>query len=276
MPSENQPIWKRWLGLPNDSTEKTIIVALALCLVCSIVVSAAAVTLKPLQIQNKTRDLKNNILAVAGLQDIVEAAGKDYDSMSVVEKFEFIEMRIVNLETGEYADDIDPAGFDYRAAAADLSMSVELNKDQDIAGIGRRATYAPVYLVKDGENVRDIIIPVYGKGLWSTLYGFLAMKNGSFVVNGLSFYEHKETPGLGGEVDNPSWKAQFAGKLAYDDAGMPRLELAKGSVDSTRPEAVYQVDGLSGATLTSRGVTNLLQFWLGDDGFGKYLAKRRS
>ncbi len=267
---------QRVLQMSNDSTAKTLIVALVLCLVCSVFVSAAAVILKPLQEANKARDLKNNILSVAGLQDIVAKAGQNYEQMSIADKFKFIETRIVDLRTGEYADDIDAESFDLRQAARDPQLSAVLDRDKDRAGIGRRPHYAPVYLVKDGEQVRDVVIPIYGKGLWSTLYGFLSLRSGELTVQGISFYDQKETPGLGGEVENPTWQATFKGKLAYDEQGKPRLSLVKGGVDPNNAAAVYQVDALSGATLTSRGVTNLLQFWLGESGFGTFLHKHFS
>lgn len=262
---------QRFLQQPNDSTSKTLFVALALCLVCSVFVSAAAVMLKPLQEKNKALDLKENILAVAGLRSIVEQAGGNYETMSLTDKFQLIETRLVDLRTGEYTDAIAPADFDLRAAARNPDLSQPLLQAHDLAGIKRRPHYAPVYLVKVDDQVRDVIIPIYGKGLWSTLYGFLSLRAGELTIQGISFYDHKETPGLGGEIDNASWQAQFVGKLAYDETGRPRIELAKGGVNPDNPNAQYQVDALSGATLTGQGVTDLLQFWLGEQGFGPFL-----
>jgi Na+-transporting NADH:ubiquinone oxidoreductase subunit C len=261
---------QRFLQQPNDSTSKTIGVALVLCLVCSVFVSAAAVLLKPLQTQNKLRDFKENILAVAGLEPIVTSMGKDYAQLSLLDKFAFIETRIVDLRTGEYAPHIDPAQFDLQQTARNPQTSDVLSKAEDIAGIQRRPHYAPVYVVKTADQVHKVIIPIYGKGLWSTLYGFLSLRASDLQVEGISFYAHKETPGLGGEVDNPNWRAQFVGKSAYDADGVVRLALAKQSTGSELADLHY-VDALSGATLTSRGVTQLLQFWLGEQGFAPFL-----
>ena len=106
------------------------------------------------------------------------------------------------------------------------------------------------------------------------LYGYLALAPDARTIVGITFYQHKETPGLGGEVDNPRWKSLWPGRLAYDERGNPAIRVKKGPAGSVE-EDPYQVDGLSGATITSRGVTNLLRFWLGDDGFGPYLASYR-
>ncbi len=254
------------LALPNDSPKKMLIVAVALCLVCSVVVSSAAVLLKPLQLENAALDRKRNIVEVAGL------LGSDGD---VEAAFERVEPRVVNLETGEFTQDIDPEKYDQRKAAKDPERSRALSKNEDIAGIGRRARYSTVYFVREGDAIRQVILPVHGYGLWSTLYGFLALEGDFRTIAGLKFYDHAETPGLGGEVDNPSWRGKWDGKVAFDESGKPIIEVIKGVVDQTRPGAEHRVDGLAGATLTTRGVDNLLKFWLGKNGFGPFLERMR-
>ena len=129
-----------------------------------------------------------------------------------------------------------------------------------------------VYLVETDGQLNKIILPVRGYGLWSTLHGYLALEKDGQTVAGLGFYQHTETPGLGGEVDNPRWKALWPGKKVYKD-GNVEIQLVKGSVDPASDSADYQIDGLAGATLTSNGVTNLVQFWLGEQGFQKFLGK---
>ena len=250
----------------KESLGGIVSVALALCVVCSVVVSAAAVVLKPAQEVNKTRDLKRNILMAAGLYD----AG-----LTIEEQFQRVDSRVVDISTGEYATDIDPEGFDQRAAAKDPATSVALDSDADIANIIRQSRYAMVYLVNDeAGDLSKVILPVHGYGLWSTLYGFVALESDGNTIAGLGFYEHKETPGLGGEVDNPRWKDLWKGKQVYRD-GAVAISVVKGSVDQGSDAANWQVDGLSGATLTSRGVSNLVQYWLGEDGFEPYLRNLR-
>lgn len=248
----------------NDSIKKTIIVTLLLCIVCSVIVSAAAVLLRPTQVANKSLDFKRNILAAAGLQQ----QGK-----SVEEIFnERVITRVVDLRTGKFTNEIDPASYDQRRASKDPSLSTNLSGEEDLAKISRRENFSVIYLVQDQqEQLQKIILPVKGYGLWSTLYGFLALEADADTIVGLVFYEHAETPGLGGEVDNPIWKAKWVGKEAYDADGDVAISVIKGSVDPQSNRAKYQVDGLSGATLTSRGVHNLLHFWLGEDGYKSFL-----
>lgn len=255
------------LGLPNDDTRKIIAVAVILCLVCSIMVSSASVLLKPRQERNQALAVKSEIVRVAGL--LTEDA-------DVEELFGRIETRIVNLDTGEYAGDIDPDTFDAADAARNPQTSIALSTEDDIARIRRRANYAPVYLVRDGDQLKTVILPVHGQGLWATMYGFLALASDGKTITGITFYDHGETPGLGDAIEHPDWQAQFVGKQAFDDEGIPRIGLVKGSVNESSPDAIFQVDGIAGATLTGNGVTNLLHFWLGQQGFAPYLQRIKS
>lgn len=255
------------LSLSNDSLEKTIAIALSLCFVCAILVSVAAVALRPLQIGNKALDMKKNILDVAGLLQ---------EGTDINEAFaERIEAKLVDLATGDYVDgDVD--AYDQRKAAKDPAQNVVLTKDQDRASIRTRAKIAKVYLVKEGDVVKSIILPVHGYGLWSTMYGFLALDADGQTVQSINFYDQGETPGLGAEVVNPNWRALWKGKKVYDESGAVALGLIKGLVDTSKPGSEFQVDGLAGATLTSVGVTNLVKYWMSQEGFAAYLAKVRT
>ena len=256
----------RIFSRPNDDPGKILAVAITLCLVCSLLVAGSAVLLKPQQDRNRALAIRKQIVSVAGYP-----AG---DARQVEEQFrQHIEARIVDLETGEFDDSIDPAGYDMRAAARDPNRSRALAARDDPAKIKRRPDRLPVYLVREGERIKTAILPVYGYGLWSTLYGFLALAGDGRTITGLTFYEHGETPGLGDFIESPAWQAQFRGKLAFDEHGRLRLGVIKGGVDPASPDARYQVDAVAGATLTSRGVNNLLRYWLGDQGFGPFLKR---
>jgi len=248
----------------RDSVKNVLTVAITLSLVASVLVSATAIVLKPVQERNEARYRQQIILDVAGLWQ----PGGDVDAL-----FGDIDARMVELASGEYDESIDAAGFDAEAAARDPAQGVAIGQDADVANIGRRARHAPVYLVRDGGRLEQVILPVYGKGLWGTMYGFLALEPDGTTIRGLRFYEHAETPGLGDQVDRPEWRAQWSGKQLLGPAGMPRIEVVRGLADKTAPGAEYRVDGLSGATLTGRGVTNLVRYWAGPDGFGPYLEK---
>ncbi|HEY5646393.1 MAG TPA: Na(+)-translocating NADH-quinone reductase subunit C [Pseudomonadales bacterium] len=253
--------------MSNEDPRKALVVALLLCLVCSVVVSTASIVLRPLQEANRALDRRINILDVAGLLQ----PGADVDAL-----FERVETRVVDLASGEFSDAVDPRLYDQRRAARDPELGEELAADRDPANIGRRARLATVYLLREGDDIARVILPVHGYGLWSTLYGFLALEGDLNTVVGLRFYEHAETPGLGAEVDNPLWRRKWEGKMVYGDDGMPRIEVVKGSVDPASPDARHQVDGLAGSTLTGRGVTNLLRYWLGENGFGRFIARLKS
>ncbi|MGJ0430581.1 Na(+)-translocating NADH-quinone reductase subunit C [Methylobacter sp.] len=255
------------LALNNDSLEKTIAIALSLCLFCAVLVAFAAVALKPLQFDNKELDMKKNILDVAGLLEADTDIDKAFE--------EQIEAKLVDIETGDYVENMDVAAYDQRKAAKDPAQSIAIPADKDIAHIRAKAKIAKVYLVKNGDDIQSIILPVNGYGLWSTLYGFISLAADGQTVQSINFYDQAETPGLGGEVVNPNWRALWNGKKVYSTAGEPALGLVKGVVDKNKPGSEYQVDGLAGATLTSNGVSNLIKYWMGNEGFAPYLNKVR-
>lgn len=252
----------------NDTIKKTLTVALTLCVVCSVLVSGAAVLLRPMQQANVLEDRKRNILAAASMLQ---------PGVGINEQFEAITPKVVDLETGQFTDAVDPLVFDDRRAARDPQYSVQLSSEDDIANIRQRSKYMVVYLVLDAnDNIETLILPVSGYGLWSTMYGFLALEPDFNTVAGLGFAEHGETPGLGGEIDNPAWQAGWEGKKLFDpDSGELRFTVIKGQVDDSHPEALHRVDGLSGATLTARGVNGMIRFWVGDNGFGPFLNNLR-
>jgi Na+-transporting NADH:ubiquinone oxidoreductase subunit C len=248
----------------RDSAANVLIVAISLCLVCSVLVSTAAVMLRPIQERNKLVDRQMNILNAAGLYDET----KDIDQL-----FRQIETKIVDLSTGKFISHIDSQDYDLARVLKDPDLSAALAPEQDIAGIRRQEKYALIYLVMEQQQIKNIILPVRGAGLYSTLYGFLALKADGNTVQGLSFYEQGETPGLGGEIINPKWRAKWQDKKIYDDTGAIQIELVKGPIDDESLQAVYQVDAIAGATLTSRGVNNLMRFWFGDQGYKALLER---
>lgn len=254
--------------MSNDSVKKTLLVSILLCFVCSVLVSLTVVLLKSKQDENKALDIRQNLLAATGL--IKSGATKK----EINEAFKKIEKKIINLETGEFTDKIAPKDYDIKKSRKNPKENQMIDSSNDLAGIKVRSKYSSVYFVKNDGVTKQIVFPVYGKGLWSTMYGFLSLAPDLKTVRGFQFYEHGETPGLGGEVDNPNWKALWPGKKVFDDENKVKIELIKGRV-TDNPNKDYQVDGLSGATLTTNGVRNLLHYWLGKDGFGKFISNLR-
>lgn len=258
-----QSMIRRFLSLPADSVPKTVFVAGTLCLCASMIVSAAAVSLRPVQAINALKDKQVNILQVAGIYE---------PGIDVLEAFEAFEPQVLELATGAFTDQFDPATFDDAVAAEDLELSVAL--DDDPASIGRKALYRTVYLLRDEAGaIEKVILPIHGYGLWSTLYGFVAVRADGNEIFGLQFYQHAETPGLGGEVDNPRWKAEWNGKRLVDESGELQITVAK-SVPAAGED--FHVNALSGATLTSVGVDNLVRFWMGEEGYAPFLANLKA
>lgn len=251
----------------NDTIKKTLLVTLSVCLVSSVLVAGAAVALKSRQDDNKKLDVQENILSISGLVKNPELLSRE----EVQAAFNKITPKLVNLKTGKFDTSQNVDAFNQVAAAKDPERSHSLSAAQDTALIKRLENTAKVYLVEREGKLETLILPVRGYGLWSTLYGFLALEPDLKTVAGFGFYQHAETPGLGGEVDNPRWKSLWNGKEVFDDSGNVAISVIKGSVDASMPNAKHKVDGLSGATLTSRGVDNLVNFWLGDNGFGPFL-----
>ena len=258
--------------MQRDSVSNTILVATLLCIVCSVLVSGAAVLLRDRQEANRVEERKRNILKAAGLYD----AERPLDEL-----FRRVEPRVIDLASGDAVDAsvINPDEYDQQAAAKDPEMSVAIPAP-DIAGLRRRAKYAVVYEIyetSDKRKLEKLVIPIEGKGLWSTLYGYLALNAEDLTtIEGITFYQHGETPGLGGEVDNENWKDGWKGKEAFTADSDVQIEVVKGNVDPNSPGADHQVDGLAGATITARGVSNLVRFWLGPDGFEPYLDRLRN
>jgi len=247
---------------------KILFIAFVVSLACSALVTISTILLRPVQEANRQHYMHLNILKVADLQQ---------PGVAIEKQLQQLEMRLVELESGRFYETEHPESYNPRKAAKDPKQSIALSPEQDIAGIKRRAIYAPVYLTRDDNNrINKIILPIHGYGLWSTLYGFIALRGDTTTVIGMRFYEHTETPGLGGEVDSANWLKQWRGKQVFDTDWQPAIQLIKGGINHNDPSTIHQIDALSGATLTNRGVENLLKFWLGDDGFGPFLARVRS
>lgn len=258
----------------KETVGRVIGVAMAVCLVCSIIVSGAAVALRPAQAANKELDRKRNILVAAGMLE--EGRTQAGDGRGINDLFGDFEARVVDLRSGEFVDDIDPSSYDQLAAAKDPDRSRALADAEDTATISRLEARALVYLTRESDgDVDKLVLPIRGYGLWGTLFGYLVLEGDLRTVAGVSFYEHKETPGLGGEVENPAWKAKWQGVHVYGDDFEPRFEVTKTPSPKGTEAAQYEVDALSGATLTSRGVENLVNFWVGDLGFGPMIDRLR-
>ncbi|MBE2893957.1 Na(+)-translocating NADH-quinone reductase subunit C [Spirabiliibacterium falconis] len=248
----------------KDSVVGTLIVVILVSLACSVIVAGSAVSLKPLQEEQKLLDKQKNILSVAGLLEKGSNVKEIYTQR--------IEPRLVDLNTGDFLPKSALAGFDESKAVKDPATSIALSQDEDIAKIRRRANEVEVYLVKNAQGkIEQVVLPIYGTGLWSVMYGFVSVKPDGNTLDGITYYKQGETAGLGGEIANPLWQANFVGKKLYDANDHVAIHISKGG----SADKEHGIDALSGATLTSIGVQNSFKFWFGPKGFGPFLQKLR-
>ena len=250
----------------------TIRFALVVCLVCAAVVATAAVLLEPRQAANARLYMEKNVLIAAGLVQPQESLTiTDVDAL-----FDrYIEARLVHLESGTLvpADAVDARAFDQRSARNDPATS--RIAPTNAAGIRRLPEHAMLYIIRRNATIEQLVLAVEGLGMWGTMYGFLALDPDGNTVTGLTYYEHRETPGLGGEVGSPIWQRVWEGRQIYDDQWRARITVIKGVAGDPEDDPL-RVDGLSGATVTSNAVTNLMQFWLGPHGYGPFLDRFRN
>jgi Na+-transporting NADH:ubiquinone oxidoreductase subunit C len=255
--------------MADESLARPFYTVLVLAFVCSALVAGAAVGLRPKQEENRDLDRKKHILQVAGLYDRTGNIG---------DMFAAIDTRVVELTSGDYVPEETVAPHTYQQLKAALSDDGgrTLAATEDRARIRRLEKYSLVYLVKDGDRVDQYILPVRGKGLWSTMYAYVAVDGDLSTIRGVTFYEHGETPGLGGEIENPAWQSAWRGKHIYDQTGEVGLSFAKGKSVALEAEKKFEIDGLSGATITVKGVENLMEFWFGEHGFKPFFERRRA
>ena len=242
----------------------------AVCVVCALFVSSTAEWLGPRQERNALLDRQKNVLSVAGLMKPGESLTPD----EIEARFkDSIRPVVIDLSTGQQNTTIDPTTFDQQAASRDPATSRLAPPNP--SRVLRIPDQALIYdVVGNNDEINAVILPIQGYGLWSTLYGYLALDPDMNTILGITYYDQKETAGLGGEVQNPRWMAKWPGRKVFDDRGRIKIAVKKGVAGSPEKDPYY-VDGLSGATITSRGVTNMLHFWLGKEGFGPFIANQK-
>ena len=227
----------------RHSRPYSVIFILFITVVFGLLLAMAATALKPLQDFNAEANVKRNILVAVGL--LQRGAEATADEVAAIYQQS---MRSFAVDSDGRIDD--------GVNAAELDLEDELDKPVD------QQRYPVFVVARDGGEAEAYAIPVFGRGLWSTLYGYLALETDLSTVRGITFYDHGETPGLGAEIAEPWFQQSFAGKEIFDDAGQLRsIAVVKGKVVDkiSRPEErQFYVDGISGASMTGRGVTDLL------------------
>ncbi len=237
-----------------------IVVALVVAIICALGVSLAAVALRPYYLANL------DAARVARLGSLVEALNRS--GLDV--KPEDIEAVAVDLESGELDSSVNPLVYDARTAVLDPTTSIAIPSAKDVAGMKRRENHAVVYFAKDeNSETAALIIPIWGVGYQSAIYGYLALAPDAQEILALKIYEHGETPGLGSRIQDRDWEDQWPGKQAFNDTGEVSIHIGGG-------DPANRVDAISGATRTSMGVDGMLRFWLGELGFARFLQNFRT
>jgi Na+-transporting NADH:ubiquinone oxidoreductase subunit C len=255
----------------NNRPAKALIVVLLVALGCSVLVSVVAITLKPVQLRNELMEKNRNIIGLTGLIE----PGATLSDTAMQAAGNSLDLRVLDIDTGLFSTAVDPADYDARAARNNPELSVAIPDDEDLANLGRREKYAVVYLVWNAGQLQRIILPVYGQGMWSTLYGYIALEADFNTIAAITFYEQAETAGLGDQVQSPEWHAKWRGRKLYSASGELRFRVAGGQLNPDSPAAAYQVDAMTGATVTGDAVTRLIGYWFGPHGYAPFIEQAR-
>lgn len=256
----------------SDSPVKAFVVILLTAVICSALVSASVVILRPIQLNNQMVERSRNIIKLTGLVE----QGVTPSDEEMLALYQGMDVRILDIDEAEYNDELDPLTFDARRAVNNPELGVDIPPEQDLANLGRRSRFAPIYMVlgEDGRLSR-LILPVRGTGMWSMIYGYIALESDLDTIAAVAFYEQNETPGLGDQIMRPEWQAQWKGRHIYDEVGEARFAVNHGKVEPGSSTWLYEVDALTGATVTADAVTALIRYWFGPNGYRDFLDKLR-
>jgi len=256
---------------PRESLSQTFAMAIGVALACSLLVSAAVQYFRPMQLAYVALERNRVIVQSGGLLSANEIAS----DREVASAFRNLEARLVDLRTGEFSAAADPMVYNQREAALDETSSSPIPEEFDLAKLGRRAHFAPVYIRRENDGIVRVVLPIYGQGMWSVISGYLSLGPDLNTIEALHIFEHEETPGIGDRIEDPQWLEKWSGKRVFDQGGVPRVRVAGGVVDPTSPEALHAVDAITGATVTADAVSRMVRFWMGREGFGPFLDKLR-
>lgn len=259
------------MTLAKESPLRALLTVLVTAVVCSSIVSGSVVLLRPIQLNNMLLERSGNILQLTGLLP----PGGDVEGEVLLQLYKSLDARVVDIDAASLESEFDPYTFDARKAATDPELSVPIPPAQDLAGLGRRSRYSTIYLVWQAGSLSRVVLPIQGAGMWSMLYGYVALESDLNTIAGVVFYEQAETPGLGDQISSAHWQQKWAGKKLYDETGELLFRVAESPVTAGSAAAVYQVDALTGATVTANAVTALMQYWFGPNGYGPLLERLR-
>lgn len=248
--------WLRLLAMPNESRLKAVVIAFLVSLLSAALVSGVTVLLRPIQSANRAAEERTRIESLlASIPGISDILGQSAGSLTTL---------VIALESGRAAKGVTPANLE--ATLREPGNWTTLDDGRDIAGLGQRPDYMQVFLLRDGDRVSLVLLPLVGQGYGGRIDAMLALAGDMNTIAGMAVLHHAETPGLGGRISESNWQSDFSGKRLRDENGELRFRVARGSAASE-----HQVDGITGATRTGTGVTKMVHFWLGGDGYGPFL-----
>ena len=225
--------------MDRNSNQYTFMFALIVCVVCSFALSLVSEGLREKKELNVALDIKKNILKAVDLNTPLPEKVTVQEILDVYEQK--IEEMVINAE-GEVVGEVS------------------------IEDAQKNEALYPLYAYKEDDEIIAYCFPIIGKGLWSTLYGYFALEPDAITVRGITFYKHGETPGLGAEIEQDWFQDNYKGKKIWDIKNnlLSTTKVIKGKVVDkvSDEEAPFYVDGISGATMTSKGVTEMVDKWL--------------
>ena len=234
-----------------DTLTRTLAVAAAIALVCSGLVATAVTLLRPVQLAQAQVDRNRAIVAAAGFANAAGATNN-----AIVSDFLELDAEVIDTGTGASVADVDAHTFDHWQAGDDATA-----KD------GRRV---PIYIARDDGRIGRLILPIDGPGMWSTIRAYIALKPDLVTIADLTILSHGETPGIGDRIEDPQWLAGWRGKRLYDERGELRIDVTRNA------SGPYQVDLISGASVTSEALGDAVRDWFGDDGYRPLLKTLRA
>ena len=220
----------------------SVVFVLIITVFWGFVLSFAATSLREPQQANEMLNMRTNILVAVGL----------------MEREERLEPEQLNQL---YDDSVESFLVDHEGKVIPGATAEGVDLEEELENPDPAGWRLPVFVVTEGGRASVYAIPVFGKGLWSTLYGYLALEDDLDTVRGMTFYKHGETAGLGAEIERAWFQSNFVGKRIFDGNALRSIRVVKGKVEDVLSRAAdhtYAVDGISGASMTGRGVTNLL------------------
>jgi Na+-transporting NADH:ubiquinone oxidoreductase subunit C len=225
-----------------ESPARTLLIAVVISLICSAMVSAAVHWLRPIQAANTLMERNRALVTAAGLAD---AGASD---AAVRDAYLGLDARVWDLAKHEYNALADGRSFDHWTDQVDVP-----------------ADLVPVYWVGQGET--RLVLPVHGEGMWSTIYGYVALGADLNTITGIAFHRHGETPGIGDRIQDPAWLKSWLGKRIYTSAHHVGLAASEqGEVDP-----VHRIDLITGASVTSGKAVALVRNWMGPEGYAPLL-----